>query len=104
MRVISLKPLRQFWARHPGAETTLRLWYRTVLKAQWKSIGDVRRTYASADGLVVPGAGVLTVFNIGGNKYRLVVRIRYDYQLVNVRAVLTHAECDKGKWKEGSRG
>ena len=41
-----------------------------------------------------------SVFNIGGNKYRLVARIRYDYRLVNVRAILTHAEYDSGKWKE----
>jgi len=43
---------------------------------------------------------MLTVFNIGGNKFRLIVRIRYDYQLVNVRSALTHKEYDEGKWKE----
>jgi mRNA interferase HigB len=42
----------------------------------------------------------LTVFNIGGNEYRLVARVRYDYQLVNIRAVLTHAEYNRGAWKE----
>ncbi len=42
----------------------------------------------------------MTVFNIGGNKYRLVARIRYEYRLVNVRVVLTHAEYDRGLWKE----
>ena len=45
-------------------------------------------------------ADILTVLNVGGNKYRLIVRIRYDYQLVNVRAVLTHRQYDQGKWKE----
>jgi mRNA interferase HigB len=44
--------------------------------------------------------GTLTVFNICGNKYRLVTRIRYDWQLINVRCVLTHVEYDRGKWKE----
>jgi len=43
--------------------------------------------------------GDLTVFNIGGNKYRLIVRIRYDFQLINIRAVFTHKEYDKGDWK-----
>ena len=43
---------------------------------------------------------MLTVFNVGGNKYRLVVRIRYDYRLVNVRSVLTHEAYDRGAWKE----
>lgn len=46
------------------------------------------------------GGDTLTVFNIDGNKYRLIARIRYDYALINVRAVLTHEEYDRGKWKE----
>ena len=43
---------------------------------------------------------MLTVFNISGDKYRLVTRIRYDYQFVNIRVVLTHSDYDKQKWKE----
>jgi mRNA interferase HigB len=100
VRVISLKPLREFWRRHPDAEEPLRLWYRTVVGAEWRSLQDVRRTYAHADGVRTPGGGALTVFNICGNKYRLVARVRYDYRLVNVRAVLTHEQYDEGKWKE----
>ena len=100
MRVISLKRLRSFWARHPDAEEPLRLWYRVARGAEWRSLQDVRRTYPHADGVRVPGNGTLTVFNIGGNKYRLVARIRYDYGLINVRCVLTHAEYDRGAWKE----
>ena len=99
MRVISLKPLREFWERHPDAEWPLRLWYKTATNGEWASLADVRRDYPHADGVRVAG-DILTVFNIGGNKYRLVARIRYDYRLVNVRAVLTHAEYDQGKWKE----
>ncbi|MDP1661812.1 MAG: type II toxin-antitoxin system HigB family toxin [Phycisphaerales bacterium] len=99
MRIISLKLLRAFWDGHPDAEEPLRLWYRTVENAEWRSIRDARATYPHADA-VGSGEGVLTVFNICGNKYRLVARIRYDYQLVNVRCVLTHAEYDKGDWKE----
>jgi mRNA interferase HigB len=59
-----------------------------------------RATYPHADGVRTTHGDTLTVFNIGGNKYRLIARIRYDYQLVNVRHVLTHAEYDAGKWKE----
>ena len=99
MRVISLKPLREFWQRHPDAEEPLRLWYKTTTNATWSNLQDVRRTYRHADG-VKTGGGALTVFNIGGNKYRLVARIRYDYQLINVRALMTHHEYDEGKWKE----
>ena len=100
VRVISLKPLREFWERHRDAERPLRSWHGIALGAEWKSIRDVRRTFPHADAVESGGGGTLTVFNIGGNKYRLVARIRYDYRLVNVRSVLTHAEYDEGRWKE----
>lgn len=100
MRIISLKLLRDFWSCHPEAETALRLWYRTALQARWRSLQEVRQTFPHADGVSGARGETLTVFNIGGNRYRLVARIRYDFQLVNVRAVLTHAEYDAGKWKE----
>jgi len=100
MRVISLQPLREFWAMHPDAEEPLRAWYGTTLGAEWENLQDARATYPHADGVKTKGGDTLTVFNIGGNKYRLIARIRYDYQLVNVRHVLTHAEYDEGKWKE----
>jgi mRNA interferase HigB len=99
VRVISLKRLREFWEQHGDAEGPLRAWYRTVLGAEWKSLKDARETYPHADG-VETASGTMTVFNIGGNKYRLVARIRYEYRLVNVRVVLTHAEYDRGLWKE----
>jgi mRNA interferase HigB len=60
----------------------------------------VRATYRHADAVVTASGERLTVFNVGGNKYRLVVRIRYDYRLVNVRRILTHVEHDRGRWKE----
>ena len=100
VRVISLKLLREFWTRNPGATEPLRLWYKTALNAQWSSLQDARQTYPHADGVKTSGGDTLTVFNIGGNKYRLVARIRYDYQLINVRTVMTHREYDQGKWKE----
>jgi mRNA interferase HigB len=98
--VISLKLLREFWECHEDAEKPLRLWYKTSLSATWSSLEDVRQTHSHADGVRTQGGDTLTVFNIGGNKYRLIARVRYDYQLINVRAILTHEEYDKGKWKE----
>jgi mRNA interferase HigB len=100
MRVISLKRLREGWALHADAEGPLRNWYRIALKAEWGSLQDTRRTFPHANGVRQPGQGTLTVFNIGGNSYRLITRIRYEYALVNVRAVLTHDEYDAGRWKE----
>ena len=94
MRVISLRTLREFWKKHPDAERPLRTWYRIALLAEWRNLSEVRRTFPHADTV-----GDLSVFNISGNSYRLIVRIRYDYQLNNIRAVLTHSEYDKRDWK-----
>jgi mRNA interferase HigB len=99
MRVISLKLLREFWRKHPDAEQPLRHWYKTALQADWESVQQVREAYPHADG-VTSASETLTVFNIAGNKYRLIVRMRYDYQLINVRAVLTHRDYDAGRWME----
>ena len=98
--MISLERLREFWERHADAEEPIRAWYKTVLGAEWTSLQDARAAYPHADGVETDSGETLTDFNIRGNKYRLIARIRYDYQLVNVRAVLTHAEYDQGKWKE----
>jgi mRNA interferase HigB len=100
VRVISLKPLRAFWERRPDAEHPLRQWYKIATRATWSGLPDVRRTFPHADGVPTATGEVLTVFNIAGNKYRLIARMRYDYGLVNVRHVLTHAEYDAGEWKE----
>lgn len=95
MHVISLKALRQFWAAHPSSERPLRAWYKAVLRAVWADFGEVRALYPHADQV-----GKFTVFNIGGNKYRLIAVIHYDRHKVYIRHVLTHAEYDEGKWKE----
>jgi mRNA interferase HigB len=101
MRVISLKKLREFWSS-PGrrdAEGPLRAWYQVVRVADWTCFADVRETYRTAD-LV----GRKVVFNIGGNRYRLVAVIHYEAHKVFVRHVLTHAEYDSGRWKDDTFG
>jgi mRNA interferase HigB len=99
VRVISLKPLRSFWNRYPDAQRPLRQWYAVTNHAQWKSLSDTRQDYPHADNVRTRDGDTLTVFNIGGNKYRLIARIRYDFQLINIRAILTHKEYNDGKWK-----
>lgn len=94
MRVISKKALREFWEQHADAETPLRAWYTAATTATWSNLAEVRQAITSAD-LV----GHLTVFNIGGNKYRLIVAIHYDRQMIFIRHILTHAEYDRGHWK-----
>ena len=95
MNVISFRRIREFFERYRDAESALAAWYKTAKRASWQNLAELKQTYASAD--VV---GRYTVFNIGGNKYRLIARIVYRSQTVFVVAVLTHEEYDLGKWKE----
>ena len=99
MRVISKTRLRQFWklGGRNDAEGPLRAWYTHVNSKHvaWQSWTDVKSDFASAS--IV---GNCTVFNIGGNKYRLVSRILFPSQKVFVLKVMTHVEYDENKWKE----
>lgn len=99
MNVITRKRLREFAAKHADAATPLEDWYRTASKAKWQSIQDVRRIYPYADAVRVVSGNDVTVFNVGGNKYRLVTAIHYNVQRVYVLKLMTHAEYGKGKWK-----
>ena len=94
MRVISRKKLREFWEKHSNAQTSLLLWYQRTQDAQWLNLAEVKQVFSSAD--IV---GNLTVFNISGNKYRLITFFDYSSQIVFIRHVLTHADYDKEKWK-----
>jgi mRNA interferase HigB len=89
-----MRRLRDFWLQHPTAEPSLRAWHERVRRVAWKNFAEVRSEFPSAD-LVKR----LTVFNISGNHYRLIVRIEYELQCVYIRAVLTHDEYDEEKWK-----
>jgi len=99
LHVISKKKLREFWERHPDSQTPLDNWYRAATKAAWQSMAEVKDVFPHAD-----AAYDCTVFNIGGNKYRLIVAIRYDRQVIYVKHVLTHKDYDKGSWKKDCGG
>jgi mRNA interferase HigB len=94
MHIIAKPALIEFWTEHPDAQSPLRAWHRTMESEVFADFNDLRATFASAD--YVEG---LTVFNIGGNKYRLIASIHYNRSKVFIRAVLTHAEYDRGDWK-----
>ncbi len=95
MHVISKSALKDFWATHPDAESPLQAWFKIMESKTFADFNDLRAPFASAD--YVDG---LTVFNIGGNKYRLIASIHYNRKKVFIRAVLTHAEYDRGTWKQ----
>lgn len=90
IRIITESRLTAFWAEHPEAEAPLKIWRAIVRRKRYRTPNEVRADFGSAD---FQGNGV-TVFNIGGNKYRLSVRMDYLTQRVYVRHVLTHDEYD----------
>ena len=91
MRVIAKKILRDFWEAHADCEQQLKAWFQETSKSDWKSPNDIKQQY--------PVASILSnnrvVFNIKGNNYRLIVKINYDYQMVWIRFIGTHAQYDK---------
>lgn len=91
MRVISRKRLREFWERYPDAEQALKAWFHEVEQAVWHNSADIKASYRSAS--IVTGERV--VFNICGNKYRLVIHINYAFQIAFIRFVGTHREYNK---------
>lgn len=95
MRVIKRGALVQFWQQHPDAKSSLESWYAVVRRAAWRNPAEMKAVYPNAD-LV----GRRTVFNIAGNKYRLIARVNYQARRVFVLYILTHAEYDRGNWNQ----
>jgi mRNA interferase HigB len=91
MRIISRKVLRAFWEKHTDARQPLQAWYADVKHADWKSPADVKRIYRNAS-LVAHNR---VVFNIKGNKYRVIVAIQYTFQIVYIRFIGMHQEYDQ---------
>ncbi len=99
MRVISEKALRDFAKRYPDADGPLRAWWKLVKSGAYPNLIELKRTFGSVD--YVPTAkGDFYVFDIAGNKYRLIVAIHFNTQMLFVRNILTHAEYDRGGWKK----
>jgi len=90
VRIISRKTLREFWAIHADAEQPLQAWYHDVKHADWQSPADIKAVYRNASFL----AKNRVVFNIKGNKYRLVTAVQYDFGIVFIRFVGTHKDYD----------
>jgi mRNA interferase HigB len=91
LRVIAKKILRDYWAKHSDCEQQLKAWYNEADEAAWKKPNDIKRDYPSASIL----ENNRIVFNIKGNKYWLIVRINYSYQMVWIRFIGTHAQYDR---------
>jgi mRNA interferase HigB len=94
MNVIGYTKLQAFWNRHPSAKPPLQQWHQAVESVVWEQFTDVRKTYPNSDRV-----GRCYIFNIGGNKYRLIACIDFPTGRVYVREMLTHAEYSKNKWR-----
>lgn len=83
--------MREFWEIHADCEQQLKSWYLETSKAGWNNHNELKQEY--------PSASILQdnriVFNIKGNNYRLIVKVNYDYQMIWIRFIGTHAEYDK---------
>ena len=95
MHIITRSRLVAFWGQHANAKTSLLLWYKLASSANWQNLVELREVFPAAD-LV----GNFMVFNVGGNKYRLIAFVDFTYQKVFIRHVLTHAEYDKEDWHQ----
>jgi len=95
MHVISRKRLNEFADEYPEAMTALAHWYRSAKQTDFSSFAQLKSVFPTADRV-----GKLTVFNIGGNKVRVIPAIHYNRNRIYIRAVLSHEEYYRGSWKE----
>jgi mRNA interferase HigB len=92
--IVSERKLRESAERFPRARSPLRSWKTAVKSLSWTDPADMRRNFRTADFV-----GDKTIFDLGGNKFRLIAFVHYSRQIVFVKRILTHAEYDKGDWK-----
>ena len=94
MRIIKRKQLIEFWDQHQDVKKPLLRWYKMVKTTIFSNFRELNKTFPSAD--IV---GNCTVFNIVGNKYRIIARVNYKIKTIFIGYVLTHSDYDKGIWK-----
>ncbi|MET3855245.1 mRNA interferase HigB [Rhizobium sp. OAE497] len=92
MQVIAKSTLRAFWELHPQARVPLGVWYSTVSKAEWTAPADIKRIFGANVDFVGDNR---VIFDIGGNKYRLIVHVAYAYRRVLIKFVGTHSDYDR---------
>ncbi|MBI4558174.1 MAG: type II toxin-antitoxin system HigB family toxin [Candidatus Hydrogenedentes bacterium] len=95
MHVISRKALRRFWDPHPESEVPLVRWFKIMRHTDFETFGELRAVFPSADKVAD-----WIVFNVGGNKFRLITSVHFNRGKVYIRHVLTHRDYDRGNWKQ----
>jgi mRNA interferase HigB len=100
MWIVTKRRLREYWTRHSDARNWLENWYKVACGAGWKNLEDVRRTFSHADVVKVGSGKSATVFNVCGNKHRMITAIHYNTSRVFVLELMPHAEYSRERWKE----
>lgn len=91
MRIISLKALKEFWLKHNDAKEPLKTWYDFAKNAEWEKPQDIKKVFKNVSFV----SNNRAIFNIKGNKYRLVVAINYTYKVIYIRFIDTHKQYEK---------
>jgi mRNA interferase HigB len=94
MRIVTTRKLKEFWAENKMAETVMRDWIKTVYLADWKTSVDVKKTFNAIN--IYKNC---PIFDVGGNKYRIIAKVEYQIHIVFIRFVMTHSEYDEKKWQ-----
>jgi mRNA interferase HigB len=92
MQIIARRTLKQFWEKHPEAEIPLRVWYARVNAANWASPADVKAMFGSTIDFVADNR---IIFDLGGNKFRLIVHVAYSFRRVLIKFVVTYKDYDR---------
>ena len=108
MRIVGREKLAKFTQRYPNARNAIERWVNLIEQGTFRSPVELRETFASAEPVRITkkrfgqarSRETVTVFNIGGNKFRLMAAIKYDIQRVTVESVEPHPEYDKGRWRK----
>lgn len=95
MKILKKGKIIDFYKIYPTSEQPLTRWLKIVKETNYKNFNELKCSFSSVDKV-----GKLTVFNIGGNKFRLVVIVKYSKNIISVEKVLTHEEYNLGKWKD----
>jgi len=99
MRIIKPLTVKRYYEKHRDAESWLKSWLLVAKGARWRSLEDVRKTYKRADAAKVQSGSTVTIFDVKGNTYRLIVAIHYNTQRVYIRDFMTHEEYSNQLWK-----
>jgi len=101
MQLVDENLVGRFRRKHPDSASWLEKWLKVTRAADWRTIQDIKAVFPAVDGGVRVSSGeTVTVFDVSGNKYRMIVTIIYEAQLVIILELLTHSEYSKNLWKE----